>query len=106
MRTKEKTKMIAIRVSDKDLEYFKNNAEKVGKSQTDYFLDLLYKQNIKKINIDTKNLEVELSRQGNNINQIARKLNELGICCKEEIEELKSSFLKILKMQNEIYNKL
>ena len=85
---------------------FKENAEKVNKSMTEYFLDLLYRQNIKKVNIETKDLMTELSRQGNNVNQIARKLNETGLCTKDEIEELKTKYLYIQRMLNEIYDKI
>ena len=106
MRTKEKTKMIAIRLNVADYNKFKENAEKVSKTMSEYFIDLLYKQNIKITHIDTKDLMTELSRQGNNVNQIAKKLNETGICSKEEVEELKTKYLYIQRMLNEIYYKI
>lgn len=46
MRKIEKNKMIAIRLSENDYKKFKDNTEKLGVSLTDYFVDLLYKQNI------------------------------------------------------------
>ncbi|MBR1453087.1 MAG: plasmid mobilization relaxosome protein MobC [Lachnospiraceae bacterium] len=103
---KLKNKMIAIRLSENDYKVFKDNAQKLGLSLTDYFVDLLYKQNIKITHIDTKELELELKRQGNNVNQIARKLNEMSICNKEEIEELKNRYLYIQRMLNNIYDKI
>ena len=106
MRTKEKNRMIAIRLNEKDYNYFKENAEKVNLSLTDYFVELLYKQNIKITHIDTKELETELKKQGNNINQIAKKLNETGLCTKEEIEEIKTKYLFIQRLLNEIYDKI
>lgn len=106
MKIKEKNKMIAIRLNEKDYNYFKENAEKVNLSLTDYFVELLYKQNIKITHIDTKELETELKRQGNNINQIAKKLNETGQCTKEETEEIKKGYLYIQRLLNEIYDKI
>lgn len=103
---KIKTKMIAIRLSEIDYNKFKENATKVGLSLTDYFVELLYKQNIKITHINTDELRTELSRQGNNVNQIAKKLNETGLCTKEEIDEIKTKYLYIQRLLNEIYDKI
>lgn len=103
---KLKNKMIAIRLSENDYKVFKDNAQKLGLSLTDYFVDLLYKQNIKITHIDTKELELELKRQGNNVNQIAKKLNETGLCTKEEIDEIKTKYLYIQRLLNGIYDKI
>ncbi|MBP1926716.1 hypothetical protein J2Z76_002586 [Sedimentibacter acidaminivorans] len=48
-------------------------------------------------------LSAQVSRVGNNINQIARKLNQGGITNKSEVDFLKSSLKNINNVLMEIY---
>lgn len=51
--------------------------EQSGKSQQQYIIEALTQSNI--VNLDgLKEIYPELKRQGNNLNQIAKKLNENG----------------------------
>ena len=51
--------------------------DKSGKSQQQYIIEALTQSNI--VNLDgLKEIYPELKRQGNNLNQIAKKLNENG----------------------------
>jgi len=63
-------------MTEEEMSYFKNkmNASK-QKNQTDFLLAVLRKRKIIVIE-ELKPLLVELKRQGNNLNQISRNLNE------------------------------
>jgi len=69
-------KQIVIRVSEEELAQIKEKVEQSGKSQQQY-IEALTQSNI--VNLDgLKEIYPELKRQGNNLNQIAKKLNENG----------------------------
>jgi hypothetical protein len=65
-------------MTEKELEFFKAKMQKTKfKTQTDFILTLLKFTTI--IVIENLNeVQTELKRHGNNLNQIARKLNEYG----------------------------
>lgn len=70
-------KQIVIRVSEEELEQIKKKVEQSGKSQQQYIIETLTQKQV--INTDgIKAIYPELKRQGNNLNQIARKLQERG----------------------------
>ena len=70
-------KQIVIRVSEEELEQIKKKVEQSGKSQQQYIIEALTQKQV--INTDgIKAIYPELKRQGNNLNQIARKLHERG----------------------------
>ena len=60
-----------------ELAQLKEKVEQSGKSQQQYIIEALTQSNI--VNLDgLKEIYPELKRQGNNLNQIAKKLNENG----------------------------
>ena len=70
-------KQIVIRVSEEELEAIKKKVEQSGKSQQQYIIEALTQKQV--VNLDgLKEIYPELKRQGNNLNQIAKKLNENG----------------------------
>lgn len=70
-------KQIVIRVSEEELVQIKKKVEQSGKSQQQYIIEALTQKQV--INTDgIKEIYPELKRQGNNLNQIAKKLNENG----------------------------
>lgn len=70
-------KQIVIRLSEEELAQIKEKVEQSGKSQQQYIIEALTQSNI--VNLDgLKEIYPELKRQGNNLNQIAKKLNENG----------------------------
>ena len=68
---------INIRISEAEAEQLRKKVEQSGKSQQQYIIEALTQSNI--VNLDgLKEIYPELKRQGNNLNQIAKKLNENG----------------------------
>ena len=62
---------------EEELAQIKEKVEQSGKSQQQYIIEALTQSNI--VNLDgLKEIYPELKRQGNNLNQIAKKLNENG----------------------------
>lgn len=77
MANRTRPKQIVIRVSEEELEQIKEKVQQSGKSQQQYIIESLTQSNI--VNLDgLKEIYPELKRQGNNLNQIAKKLNENG----------------------------
>ena len=76
-KNRTRPKQIVIRVSEEELAQIKEKVEQSGKSQQQYIIEALTQSNI--VNLDgLKEIYPELKRQGNNLNQIAKKLNENG----------------------------
>ena len=69
-------KAITLRMTPEEYDYFKTQMDKAKqKTQTDFILAVLRKKPIIIIE-DLRPMLQELKRQGNNLNQVARKLNE------------------------------
>ena len=75
-RNLTRNKAITLRMTPEELDSFKKKMDKAKpKNQTDFILALLNKKPIIVIE-DLRPMLQELKRQGNNLNQITRKLNE------------------------------
>jgi len=71
-----RNKAITLRMTQDEFDYFKSQMDKAKqKTQTDFILAVLRKKPIIVIE-DLRPMLQELKRQGNNLNQISRKLNE------------------------------
>jgi len=82
---------MTIRGTEQEKKKIEQKAEKAGLSRTEYMLRSALEKNI--VDLDSVNdLRIELKRIGNNLNQIARKLNENNTLAQEEkillIEEI------------------
>lgn len=84
---RKRPKQIVIRVSEEELKQIKEKIEQSGKSQQQYIIEALTQKQV--INTDgIKEIYPELKRQGWNLNQIAKKLNEKGyVDYKHELSE-------------------
>lgn len=71
-----RNKSVTLRMTEEEFAYFQKQMEAAKqKNQTDFFLAVLRKRKIIVIE-DLRPALVELKRQGNNLNQIARNLHE------------------------------
>ncbi len=93
-------RQINIRVTDYEYEQIQERKEKAGcSSLTKYIIDAAINGYL--INVDyaeIKELSYELNRIGNNINQIAHRINSEGAVYKDEIEEVQENMDLIWKM--------
>lgn len=100
-------KQVKFWVTEEELEEIKDKVNKLGMTQSEYLLRSALDKKI--IVIDgIKELVIELIREGNNLNQIAKALNqgeEINldelIETKEKLMDLWSLIEKILKEGNE-----
>lgn len=78
MQNLKRNKAITLRMTPEEFQFFKRQMDKASaKPQTDFFLSILRKKSIVVIE-DLRPVLQELKRHGNNLNQIARILNETG----------------------------
>lgn len=76
MPNRTRNKAVTLRMTEEEYAFFRELMEKAKeKNQTDFFLDVLRKKKIVVID-DLVPILTELKRQGNNLNQISRVLNE------------------------------
>ncbi len=74
---RKRPKQIVIRLSEEEYQKVKDKIEKTGMKQQEYLIRAILNKPV--INTEgLKEILPELKRQGNNLNQIARKLNENG----------------------------
>lgn len=93
-------KQLNIRVTDWEYKLIQERMEKSGSaSMREYIVDAATNGFL--INVDytdIKNLAYEINKIGNNINQIAHKINSENIVYKTEIEEVQEYMEMIWKM--------
>ena len=70
--------ILYIRLNDKEYASFEAQREKTGLNKTDFLIRLIQSREIKVFNIQPELQEIvhELKKQGVNLNQIARSLNQ------------------------------
>lgn len=88
-----KPKKLSFRVSEEEYNTIKNNAEKAELKISEYLRKISTDEKI--IKIDLSALIIELGRIGNNINQIAKQVNQGLLSDTGNIKEYKDNFNKI-----------
>lgn len=74
---RKRPKQIVVRLSEEEYQKVKGKIEKAGMKQQEYLIRAILNKPVINTN-GLKEIIPELKRQGNNLNQIARKLNENG----------------------------
>ena len=105
--SRARPKQVKFWASEKELEQIKKKVKKSKLTQSECLLRSALDKNILVVD-GLKEILIELSREGNNLNQIARALNqkeefkvEQFLETKEKLMELWSLIEKILKEGNE-----
>lgn len=88
---RKRDKQIKFYVTEKEYEEIKKKVEKSKLNQTDYLIKSALNKKI--IVVDgLKEILLELSREGNNLNQIAKKINEGE---QTDIKEMKKNLMEL-----------
>lgn len=105
--SRSRPKQVKFWASEKELEQIKKKVKKSKLTQSEYLLRSALDKNILVVD-ELKEILIELSREGNNLNQIARALNQKEefnakqlFETKEKLMDLWSLIEKILKEGNE-----
>lgn len=105
--SRSRSKQVKFWASEKELEQIKKKVKKSKLTQSEYLLRSALDKNILVVD-GLKEILLELSREGNNLNQIAKALNqneefkaEQFLETKEKLMELWSLIEKILKEGNQ-----
>lgn len=97
-KNRTRNKAVTLRLTEEEFAFYeKKFIKSKAKNQTDFFLAALDKKPIVVIE-EYKELLVELKRQGINLNQVARKMNE-GNQIADELE-------RAIENCNAVYKKL
>ena len=102
MPNRTRNRSVTLRMTDDELALFQSQFQKSeAKNQTDFVLRLLGEKPIT-VNRELPAVLAELSRQGNNLNQIARGLNASGSWdwrwVKETLEHCQKIYAKLKEM--------
>lgn len=91
-------KQIVIRVSEAEFETIKKKVEQSGMSQQEYIIKALMNKPI--VNTDgVKTVLPELKKQGANLNQLVKKLNENGyIDYKQELPQVEKELKDVWQL--------
>lgn len=102
---RSRPKQIVIRVSEEELEQIKKKVEQSGKSQQQYIIEALTQKQV--VNTDgIKEIYPELKRQGNNLNQLVKKLNERGyIDYKQELPAMTKELTEVWQLLKQYLQK-
>lgn len=97
---RRRSEAITIRMTPEEHENFERKFLDSGaKNKTDFVISAVENVNIINAGDKISELLIELRRQGNNLNQIAKKANETGFV---ESENLENAIQKNIKTQNEL----
>lgn len=98
MANKSRPKQVMFRLSEEEAEKLQKKVEQSGMSQQDYILKAVLEKPI--TNTDgIKEIVPELKRQGANLNQLTKKLNERGyIDYKQELPQLEKELKEIWQL--------
>ena len=94
---RKRPKQIVIRLSEQEFEDLKIKVEQSGKNQQQYIIEALTKKPV--VNTDgLKEVAGELKRQGNNLNQIAKRLNQMKPVSYGQFQEDIKEFTQIWQL--------
>lgn len=106
MENRKRSKQVKFWASEEELEKIKKKAEKSKLTQSEYLLRSALDKNIIVVE-GLKDILIELSREGNNLNQITKALNQGDrvegykiLEAKEKLMDLWDNIEKILKEGN------
>lgn len=94
---RKRDKTLTVRLTESEKSLIEKKAKRANMNLTEYIIAV---SNKSKINVteDTKPLLVELKRIGNNINQIAMKINSGAVSS--------YNFTEVINMQRKIYEQM
>ncbi len=101
----QKNKVICFRLSEAMYEVFSYEAKKSGLSLSEFCRRVLLNRPIKKLPViihdekeiaqTLRNIDADINRLGNNMNQIARHLNQGGSIMEPVLEEIRNELTKL-----------
>ena len=101
---RERKNQLQVLLSDKEAIILEAKFKESGlHSKSDFIRDLIRYGNVYYTDYsDLRDLQTELSRIGNNINQIAKKMNETGVAYSEDVKEVKEKQERIWQLLKSI----
>lgn len=105
---KSRPNPVLFRLNDPEKELFRDNVARSGLTQQEYIRKCVLDKSVISLDrVELHKIMVELSRQGNNLNQIARVLNARGDLAHEnEISELKGELEKTWQQLRQLIHTL
>lgn len=92
--SRARPKQVKFWASEKELEQIKKKVKKSKLTQSDYLLRCALDKNILVVE-GLKEILIELSREGNNLNQISRALNQSEEFKQEHLLETKEKLMEL-----------
>lgn len=99
--SRSRPKQVKFWASEKELEQIKKKVKKSKLTQSEYLLRSALDKNILVVD-GLKEILIELSREGNNLNQIARALNQKEEFNAEQLFETKEKLMDLWSLIEEI----
>ena len=108
MGNRDRSNPIQIYLSDDEMIVLKAKMRESGiKNMSQYIRELIVYSDVYYVEYkDIREMNTELGRIGNNINQIAHKMNQTGIAYEDDVKEVKEKQEKIWQLQKSILSKL
>lgn len=92
--SRSRPKQVKFWASEKELKEIKKKAEKSKLTQSEYLLRSALDKKIIVVE-GLKDILLELSREGNNLNQISKSLNQGGQLNQEQFNEIKEKLMDL-----------
>lgn len=86
---RKRTIKYTVRFNEAEHQHFREQAARTGYSGEEYIRHLVAKQNIQPRPVkELENVRRQMSLAGNNINQVAKKVNSTGTVTRKDIQDL------------------
>lgn len=112
-KNRKRNNQIIVRMTDEEKSIFDEKVKQSGLTQSEYFRKMALGENVYILasKEEMKELFLEIHKQGNNVNQIAKNLNSgIYVGASKDVKELNETYreliLKVTKLYNRVNNKI
>ncbi|MGO5066919.1 MULTISPECIES: MobC family plasmid mobilization relaxosome protein [unclassified Clostridium] len=102
---RKRNKQIVIRATEKELNTIKNKVRKSNLSQNEYLLKCALDKKILVVD-GLKDLNIELKRIGNNLNQLTKSVHEGKTNCSKELLEINEEMKEVWQLLRQLTPKV
>lgn len=101
MANRKRAKQIAVRVNDAEYEEIMSQVKKSGMTQQEFFIKAIRETTV--TNLDgLKEVVPEMKKAGNNLNQIAHKINSGEFPSNTEFEQLRKEYGEVWQLLRQL----
>ena len=108
-KNRKRNNQIIVRMNDEEKSIFDEKVKQSGLTQSEYFRKMALGENVYVLasSEEMKNLFLEIHRQGNNVNQVAKNLNSgIYVGAEKDVKVLNETYRELVLTLTKLYNRV